>query len=182
MIALNASGFKAYGIEPSEPFYKKAIEQMNISEEHLTCTSIEKATFPKDYFDFITFGAVLEHLYDPAWAIERAMSWLKPGGVIQIEVPSSDHLMQFFLNVYYRIRGTNYVTDLSPMHSPFHLYAFTRRSFQEHSRRCGYKIAHSYIDVATIYHVPSILKPLLRFWMKRTDKGQQLTVWLRKTK
>lgn len=182
MLALKAAGFDCYGIEPSEPFRQKAIELMNIAENRISLASIENADFQAEQFDFITFGAVLEHLYDPAAAIEKAMTWLKPGGVIQIEVPSSNHLMSFFLNRFFRLRGTNYVTNLSPMHSPFHIYEFTKKSFQEHAARAGYEIAHSYIDVASIYHVPSIAKPLLRFWMARTDRGMQLTVWLRKKK
>lgn len=182
MIALEAAGFEVRGIEPSEDFRKRAIERMGIPGDRIALASIEDAEFPPNHFDFITFGAVMEHLYDPAGAIERSMQWLKPGGVIQIEVPSSDHLMPAFLNAYYRLRGTNYVTNLSPMHSPFHLYEFSIRSFQEHARKHGYEIAYSYIDVATVRHVPSPLKPILRYWMEKTNKGQQLTVWLRKTR
>ncbi len=182
MIALEAAGFDCYGIEPSEPFRNKAIEQMGIAEERIELASIEEADFPESRFNFITFGAVLEHLYDPAGSIERAMRWLKPGGVLQIEVPSSDHLMPRFLNSYYRLRGTNYVTNLSPMHSPFHLYEFTKKSFSEHAKRAGYDIAYTYVDVASIRHVPAFLKPALRLWMEKTERGQQLTVWLRKDK
>ena len=29
------------------------------------------------------------------------------------------------------MRGTNYVTNISPMHSPFHLYEFGLKSFEE---------------------------------------------------
>jgi 2-polyprenyl-3-methyl-5-hydroxy-6-metoxy-1,4-benzoquinol methylase len=43
--------------------------------------------FPEAHFDFITFGAVLEHLYDPSMSIHKAMSWLKPSGIMHIEVP-----------------------------------------------------------------------------------------------
>jgi hypothetical protein len=35
MIALEAGGFDAYGIEPSIPFYEKAISKMNIRREKL---------------------------------------------------------------------------------------------------------------------------------------------------
>jgi SAM-dependent methyltransferase len=180
MIALEMAGFDVHGIEPSEPFRRKAIERMNIAEERILPESVESARFSDNNFDFITFGAVLEHLYDPSRAIEKAIGWLKPGGVVQIEVPSSDHLLPYFLNTYNRVCGTNYVTNLSPMHSPFHLFAFTRRSLQQHSYRFGYEIACSYIEVASIRHAPALVKPLLRFWMKHTDRGQQLTVWLRK--
>jgi SAM-dependent methyltransferase len=180
MIAMTAAGFDCYGIEPGEPFRAKAIARMGIPEERIQLAALEDASFAPGQFDFITFGAVLEHLYDPAASIEKALGWLKPGGVIQIEVPSSDHLMMYFLNFYYRLRGTNYVTNLSPMHSPFHLYTFTRKSFETHAARAGYEIAYSYIDVASIRHVPGFLKPMLHAWMAATDRGQQLTVWLRK--
>ena len=77
MISLTNSGFDVYGLEPSEPFYKKAIELMKIEPARLQLASIENSNFPPDHFDFITFGAVLEHLYDPSPSIRKAMSWLK---------------------------------------------------------------------------------------------------------
>lgn len=180
MIAMTGAGFDSWGLEPSEPFREKAIQSMGIAPERIQLSSVEAADFRSSQFDFVTFGAVLEHLYDPALAIEKALGWLKPGGVMQIEVPSSNHLMPFFLNTFYRLRGTNYVTNLSPMHSPFHLYAFTEQSFEFHGDRAGYEIVHSYVDVASIRHVPGFVKPLLRWWMSMRSPGQQLTVWLRK--
>lgn len=180
MITLERAGFECQGIEPSAPFRDHAIEIMGVEPTKLKLATVEEAEFPAASFDFITFGAVLEHLYDPAGAIEKTLEWLKPSGLIQIEVPSSDHLMPAFLNTYFRLRGTNYVTNLSPMHAPFHLYEFTRKAFARHAARAGYTIAHSYIDVASIRHVPSFTKPLLRYWMSKTGRGQQLTVWLRK--
>ena len=87
MIALEAAGFDCHGIEPSAPFRNKAFERMGIAEDKIELASIEDAKFSESHFDFITFGVVLEHLYDPAASIERAVRWLKPGGVIQIEVP-----------------------------------------------------------------------------------------------
>ena len=60
---------------------------MGINSERLNLGMAEEVEYPNDFFDFITFGAVLEHLYNPAESIERALQWLKPGGVMQIEVP-----------------------------------------------------------------------------------------------
>jgi 2-polyprenyl-3-methyl-5-hydroxy-6-metoxy-1,4-benzoquinol methylase len=51
---------------------------MKIPPEKLQLGMIENIEYPKDNFDFITFGAVLEHLYDPSAAIKKAMNWLKP--------------------------------------------------------------------------------------------------------
>lgn len=179
-VALRDAGFDVWGVEPSEPFRQKAIEHTGLPEDRILLSSIEDAEFPSEFFDFITFGAVLEHLYDPAFCIERCLKWLVPGGLIHIEVPSADWLISALLNLYFRLAGTHYVTHLSPMHSPFHLHEFTPRSFEAHGRKAGYVIAHQYVDVASVMHVPAIMRPLLRSWMARTGRGMQLTVWLRK--
>ncbi|TCK28186.1 methyltransferase family protein [Ancylobacter aquaticus] len=180
MVALDRAGFATWGIEPSVPFRNKALEMNGISAERLQNAKVEEAIFEERFFDFITFGAVLEHLYDPAESIESAMRWLRPGGIIQIEVPSSGHFMAKLFNLYFMMRGTNYVTNLSPMHAPFHLYEFSLESFRRHATTAGYSIAHSYFDVASIHQIPRFLHPLARAWMKRNDSGMQLTVYLRK--
>lgn len=180
MISLEKAGFDVYGLEPSIPFRNKAIEKMGISADRLKLGMIEELEYPNEFFDFITFGAVLEHLYNPADCIERALQWIKPGGVIQIEVPSSDHLISKLLNFYYRLIGTNYVTNLSPMHDPFHLYEFGLNSFKELSKRMPFDIAFHEYFVCNIYHVPGFLHTPLRWYMQRSNKGMQLSIWLRK--
>ena len=51
------------------------------------------------------------------------MKWLKPGGIVHIEVPSK-HFINKLVNIYYRLIGTNYLL-ISAMHTPFHLYEFS---------------------------------------------------------
>jgi 2-polyprenyl-3-methyl-5-hydroxy-6-metoxy-1,4-benzoquinol methylase len=93
MVIYEKNGFDTYGLEPSITFYNKAIQKLKISEERLLNMSVEDADFPENLFDFISFGVVLEHLYDPSLAIEKALNWLKPGGIIHIEVPHSKWLI-----------------------------------------------------------------------------------------
>jgi len=173
MKSLSLAGFDTWGLEPSEPFRRKAIEQTGIDPDRIQLAGIEQADYAPGSFDFITFGAVLEHLYDPHAALAKAVRWLRPGGTIQAEVPSANWLIPRLVNLYFRLRGTNYVTHISPMHAPFHLYEFTLKSF------AGFEIADHWFDVCTIIHVPSMLHPLFRWWMRRTDTGMQLTVFLR---
>jgi len=180
MISLQRAGFDVWGIEPSEPFRSNAIERMGIPIDRLQLAGVEDAVFPTATFDFITFGAVLEHIQEPGRAIQRAMGWLKPGGVIHAEVPSSKWLISKIANMFFSARGVNYVSNLSPMHSPFHLYEFGLPSFQKHAERVGYDIAQHRYQVCTIYHVPRVFHPLLRFYMNKTQTGMQLTVWLRR--
>mgnify|MGYP002382273216 CR=1 FL=1 len=179
MIAMQKAGVEAYGIEPSSPFYERAISKMDIHTDRLVHASIETALFPSAFFDFINFGAVLEHLYDPSQAIIRALTWLKPSGVIHVEVPSSRWLVNKIANFYYRSIGTDYVANLSPMHIPFHLYEFSVDSFRQHGRVQGYEVALCEYFVCQTY-MPPVFDRFLRVVMDRTKTGMQLGVWLRK--
>jgi hypothetical protein len=69
------------------------------------------------------------------------VEWLAPNGQIYAEVPSARWLIGRMLNLAYRVRGIDYVTNLSPMHSPYHLYEFELKSFQRHGATdaCGSK-------------------------------------------
>lgn len=181
MISLKKAGFDTYGFEPSKPFYERAISKMGISSDKLKLGMIEDMEYPENSFDFISFGAVFEHLYHPASALEKAFTWLRPGGVIHIEVPSSKHLIPRLINFYYKLRGANYVSNISPMHNPFHMYEFGLKSFQELAKKLNYKIEKHVYDVCEIVFVPKILHPPLVQYMKATDSGMQLTVYLKKT-
>lgn len=179
MIALSNAGFEVYGIEPSSKFYQAAIDRNGISPDRLLNDSVESANFPEAKFDFVTFGAVLEHLYDPSASIGKALSWLKPGGIVHIEVPSSDWLINKLSNALYRVRGLDYVANISPMHEPFHLYEFSLKTFRLHAEANGYKIIkHDYYVCQTF--MPKIFDWLLVPFMKLTNSGMQLCVWLEK--
>lgn len=180
MIAMEKAGFDTHGIEPSITFRDKAISQMKISPNKLKLGMIEKVTYENDYFDFITFGAVLEHLYSPSEALEKALKWLKPNGIIHIEVPSSKWLIAKLYNWFFKLRGTNYVTNTSPMHEPYHMYEFDLKSFQKNSKLLGYKIIDYEYSVCNIYFIPKIFHSFLKWYMKKTNTGMQLTIWLKK--
>ena len=180
MKSLDAAGFETHGLEPSEPFFKRALERMKIEPDKLRFGAIEDLEYDENTFDFITFGAVFEHLYEPSACLEKAIKWLKPGGVIQIEVPSSKWLLPKYMNFYFKMIRTNYVTNLSPMHSPFHLYEFDVKSFQVLYEKLNFSIVKNRYSVGSIYFFPKFLHSMLRWYMKKTNKGMQLTVYLKK--
>lgn len=180
MISMEKAGFDVYGLEPAIPFYERALSQMHIDEKKLTLGAVETVDYEAEKFDFITFGAVFEHLYEPAACLEKALKWLKPNGIIHLEVPSSKWLMPKFMNFYFKLVGTNYVTNLSPMHAPFHLHEFDLKSFEALSKKQHFSIAHYNYYVCDIYFIPTIFHPLLRKYMEMTNKGMQLTVYLKK--
>jgi ubiquinone/menaquinone biosynthesis C-methylase UbiE len=180
MLSMQKEKFDTYGLEPSIPFYERAISKMGIDKGKLKLGAIEELEYEPAYFDFISFGAVFEHLYEPAKCLEKALTWLKPSGIIHIEVPSSKWLLPKFMNLYFKLIGTNYVTNLSPMHAPFHMHEFDLKSFKELSNRLNFKIENYHYDVCSIFFFPVIFHKMLRSYMKAKDKGMQLTVYLRK--
>jgi ubiquinone/menaquinone biosynthesis C-methylase UbiE len=46
--------------------------------------------FPKDYFDYVTAGELMEHLEDPVGFVMEAMRTIKPGGYLAISVPKEE--------------------------------------------------------------------------------------------
>ncbi len=180
MKSLEKAGFDTYGFEPSEPFFARAIDKMGIDRSKIKLGMIEEMDYDGECFDFITFGAVLEHLYHPAYSIELAMRWLKPNGIVHIEVPYSNHLISRIANMAYKLKGTSFVTNTSPMHPPFHLYEFGLKSFEELGKKLAFTIEKKHHDVCEIFFVPKILQPFFRKYMEVTNSGMQLTVWLRK--
>lgn len=180
MITMEKAGFDAYGMEPSKPFYEKAISHMGMNPEKLKLGMVEDIDYPANEFDFITYGVVMEHLYHPAAVLERSLKWLKPGGIIHVEVPSSSYLFSKILNLYYNLIGTNYVTNISPMHPPFHLYEFHLKSFEALAKRLGVEvIEHRYWSSNVPQFTPIVYKPL-KWIMDRTETGMQLDVWMKK--
>lgn len=179
MLSLERNNITAFGIEPSTSFYDKALSVMKINSDRLFNIDIENASFDNEQFDFITFGAVLEHLYNPSDSIVKALEWLKPNGLIHIEVPSSEWLTNKIVNLVYKLKGLDYVANISPMHSPFHLYEFNLKSFNEHSKRYNYEIVF-YKYMVTKTYLPKIFNSLIEPIMRKTNTGMQLEVWLRK--
>lgn len=181
MKRLSDEGWDAWGIEPSPSFARAAVERSGVPKDRIRVSALEDAQFDQGSFDLINLGAVLEHLYSPSQAIEKVLPWLKPGGLVHVEVPSSGYFVSKMINLYYKLRGVNYVTHLSPMHPPYHLYEFTHRSFFENARRVGYEVASYEYWTNRVYSVPRVLhRPLLK-WMERTGSGMQLTIWLGRT-
>lgn len=180
MAALQRAGFETWGIEPSSSFRDHGLGIYDLDSEKFLLTSLEEAALPAATFDFITFGAVLEHLPAPGRAIEKALTWLRPGGIIHAEVPSSKWLIGRLLNLYFRATGSGLVTNLSPMHAPYHLFEFTTASFRRHGERTGYSVVETRVFPASTF-VGGVAGRLLNSVMAATGTGMQLIVWLRAT-
>jgi 2-polyprenyl-3-methyl-5-hydroxy-6-metoxy-1,4-benzoquinol methylase len=77
--AARLAGYDAFGIEPSV---------RGPAAPHVERTSIDDATIEPGSLDVVTLWHVLEHLEDPAAALDRIATWLRPQGGLVIGVPN----------------------------------------------------------------------------------------------
>jgi SAM-dependent methyltransferase len=179
-MAMIAAGFEVHGFEPIPQFRELALKSLELGKDRIRLCGIEDADYPAASFDLVNFGAVLEHLYDPSAALTKALGWLRPAGLIVLEVPSADWLVSKVVNLFFRLRGTHHVTNCSPMHSPFHLYEFTCEAFHRNGSKLGYTVAQATYDVGSETVLPVVMKRLLNPLMRWTDTGLTLSLVLRK--
>lgn len=74
-------------------------------------------------FDYILFGDILEHLYDPSKVLTELKSMLKPNGRIIISLPNIGHI-ELFIQVF--IKGT-WPKNERGIFDKTHLRWFTRK-------------------------------------------------------
>jgi len=134
-------GWRAYGIEPSE----QAAEHARAAGVEVVTGTLADAPWEEESFDAIVFNHSLEHIDDPAEALEQAARLLRPGGVVSIAVPN-------FGSWHRRLFGSAWFQlDL-----PRHLQHFDRDSLAGLARRASLRpVATSAISMR-----PSLLGSL----------------------
>jgi SAM-dependent methyltransferase len=116
----------AIGIEPSIKFADRAREYSGaeVYESLQDC-------FPSESFDFVVLAGVIEHLYDPNETIREISRILKPGGVLFVDAPNESGLYFQLGNLYQKLRGRDWVVNLAPTFSPFHVLGFSPSSLRK---------------------------------------------------
>jgi SAM-dependent methyltransferase len=91
-----AAGAQAEGIEPHEGYSVYCRESLGLSVRTAT---LETCGYAEGSFDLIRLSHVLEHMRDPVASLRVLRGWLKPGGVLYVEVPDIE------VEAQTRIRG-----------------------------------------------------------------------------
>lgn len=91
---------------------------------------IEKAPFTKNYFDVICIFQTLEHIENPYAYLLKAKEYLRPGGILYIEVPN---LRDALIHVYHLPCHYNFYFHTA------HLWYFTARSLNKLVRKVGFR-------------------------------------------
>jgi SAM-dependent methyltransferase len=82
------AGFDVTGLEPHEGYSRYTRETFEVP---ITSLPLEKADIPAESVDVITLHHVLEHLRFPLTSLGIMNRWLKPGGVLMIDVPDIEN-------------------------------------------------------------------------------------------
>ena len=128
-------GWEAVGVEPSESF-------ANFAEKHSGAKVFRRELtdcgFADDSFDVVILGAVLEHLYNPDETTREIARILKPAGLLFVDVPNEQGLYFRLGNLYQRLRRRDWVVNLAPTFSPFHVFGYGTRSLRSLLSKHGF--------------------------------------------
>ncbi|MEJ7848408.1 MAG: class I SAM-dependent methyltransferase [Pyrinomonadaceae bacterium] len=135
------SGFRASGIEPSPRFCEFAESHLNLKifNGYVKTTGELKGK----QFDVITMHHVLEHIEEPHDLLEALKEFLNDDGVIYIEVPNTKSLTSKIIDAYFRFKGLEWSSRLSPLHPPFHKYGYNLKSLRYLIKKHNYKVVSS---------------------------------------
>lgn len=77
-------GAQVTAVEPHRGYAAYCTETLGLAVRNQT---LEECDFDGPSFDLIRLSHVLEHMRDPVSALRQLAGWLRPGGVIYVEVP-----------------------------------------------------------------------------------------------
>ena len=97
----------------------------------IQCSTLSTAKFPDNYFDVITFYAILEHLRYPLRNLKVAYRKLKKDGLLVIRVPNIRSFEYFLCRLFKRkYNGFIFV----------HLHYFTPKGIQSLLKKAGFRV------------------------------------------
>jgi len=127
-----AKYYTPYGIEMSSYSGEKAAE---LFRGNVHIGNFSSHPFKHDFFSVITMIELLEHLKNPAWALEESCRLLKKGGILVVQTANMDGLQA-------KIKKDSYGYFL-----PGHLSYFSKKNLTAALLRSGFDKVKAYIPV-----------------------------------
>jgi len=117
-------GWDVYGVELSKWACDYARDNLKI--DSTVCGTLEKASYPSEYFDAVVMKDTIEHLIDPKATLAEVRRILKPGGIICITTPDISSVLSRILKTHWW--GINQT----------HFYFFSRKSIDDIVKTSGF--------------------------------------------
>jgi 2-polyprenyl-3-methyl-5-hydroxy-6-metoxy-1,4-benzoquinol methylase len=135
--AASLAGWEAIGVELSPAFADYAMQHSGVE---ILRRPLEECDFGDGSIDVVILAAVLEHLYEPSAVLAEISRILRPGGALFLDVPNEAGLYFRLGNLYQKLRGRDWVVNLAPTFSPFHVFGFTPKSLKKLLAKHGFKV------------------------------------------
>ena len=150
---LIGSGLTIDAVEPNEEYARVAAPYYR----RLYRATVEDVALEEAY-GAIIFGDVLEHLVEPAGALERLLGFLAPDGVVLISVPNVAHLAVRLL----LLSGRFPAMDRGPLDRT-HLHFFTWSTVEELLKQLDLRVLERHSSVVPMADiVSSVWSPVAR--------------------
>ncbi len=164
-------GIDAQGIEPNRGFAQYAKETFGVPTTNAFFQDVE---LPAETFDLVTLNHVLEHVEDPCATLLQLRQWLKPDGLLVVEVPNIEatyHAPQnrFHIGHLYNFNPVNLeqlgakagltvdVSKLVSKDNHIHI-TFKKLELDTHQSESDYKIPGNYNRVVSILNRHTTLR------------------------
>lgn len=135
--AAKIAGWEAIGIELSTKFADYASKYSGVE---VLRKPLEDCGFADSSVDAVLLSAVLEHLYNPNETLFEIARILRPGGALFLDVPNEGGLYFRVGNRYEKLRGRDWVVNLAPTFSPFHVFGFAPKSLRALLSKHGFEV------------------------------------------
>lgn len=124
--ACRRAGYQVHGLDVSDWAVRYAVETLGLA---ITTGKIGDIIFPPQSYDIITMWHSLEHTPDPQMVLQKAKSWLKPQGILVIDVPN-----------YEGTDAQKLWQQWNGWQLPYHFWHFTLKSLGLLLKQYGFKI------------------------------------------
>ena len=134
LAAMKEVGWQVKGLEISSFAAQYGREHLGLE---ILVAPIADGSFPAATFQAILMTDVLEHLPDPVASLRAVRSWLAPGGILAVAVPSTMNLLSAQIGLTaYRALG-RFKTLRIP---PYHLFEYTPRTLRTTLATAGFRL------------------------------------------
>ena len=137
--AATRRGWDAYGVDTAARFVKRA-EQLCPGRIFQGSLDDVPSAITSQPFDAVVLAAVLEHLHEPGKMLASIARLLKPSGIIFLDVPNESGLYFWIGNLWNKLQGRDWVVNLAPTFSPYHVFGFNRKSLTKILHVNGFQI------------------------------------------
>jgi 2-polyprenyl-3-methyl-5-hydroxy-6-metoxy-1,4-benzoquinol methylase len=176
-------GWDTYGIDVSLEAANFAREKFGLK---VFVGELQDASLPSESFDVIVMNSVLEHLGKPVSFLTEFHRILKRDGLLVVAVPNEGSVYHKITNLYFKLKGRKWVSNLSPLYSPYRMHGFAPKTLNIILQKTGFrvlKLSTCQYGISGIQMYNPFLRlsvQVVRWFSRRFNSGEGLEAYATK--